>query len=395
MDNKTNNRWKIKIYMLTIIGFMVGTSQFVISGILDKVSVSVGVSVSLTGQLITAYALANAIGTPIIMMATSKIGQRRQLLLSLTVFLIGMIATIVLPGFTLLVGSRVITGVAAGVFSASAYAMAAKIAPNGYQGRAMSTVAMGYSASLVLGVPIGRAVSAILDWRMIFFGIGLFCLAIIFPVSRTIPSMKSESPTTISEQLALLKNPNIAINFAVTLFVFAGYSVVNTYVTPFISATMNVSEHEISIILFVLGIASIFGSKFGGFLGDRIGATYALLVGMIGQVIALILVSVFTKLIIVTIALLIIWMTCAWIFGSTMNFNVVSRYPEAAPTLIGLNTSFCQLGFAAGAALGGVAIGTLSITSISYVGAVSVVLAVICFGFAVRHQKTANKALEG
>lgn len=394
MDNKTNNRWKIKIYMLTIIGFMVGTSQFVISGILDKVSVSVGVSVSLAGQLITAYALANALGTPIIMVVTSKMGQRRQLLLSLTVFLIGMIATIVLPGFTLLVGSRVITGVAAGVFSASAYAMAAKIAPNGHQGRAMSTVAMGYSASLVLGVPIGRAFSAIIDWRMIFLGIGLFCLAIIFPVSRTIPSMKSESPTTISEQLALLKNPDIAINFAVTLFVFAGYSVVNTYITPFISATMNVSEHEISIILLVLGIASIFGSKFGGFLGDRIGATHTLLVGMIGQVIALILVSVFTKLTIVTIALLIIWMTCAWIFGSTMNFNVVSHYPEAAPTLIGLNTSFCQLGFAAGAALGGMAIGTLSIASISYVGATSVVLAVICFGFAVGRKKKANKALQ-
>lgn len=391
MDNKINNRWKIKIYMLTIIGFMVGTSQFVISGILDKVSVSVGVSVSLAGQLITAYALANAIGTPIIMMATSKIGQRKQLLLSLTVFLIGMIATIVLPGFTLLVGSRVITGVAAGVFSASAYAMAAKIAPNGYQGRAMSTVAMGYSASLVLGVPIGRAISAIIDWRMIFFGIGLFCLAIIFPVSRTIPSMESEASIPINEQLALLKNPNIAINFTVTLFVFAGYSVVNTYVTPFISATMNVSEHEISIILLVLGIASIFGSKFGGFLGDRIGATHTLLVGMIGQVIALILVSVFTKL---TIALLIIWMTCAWIFGSTMNFNVVSHYPEAAPTLIGLNTSFCQLGFAAGAALGGVAIGTLSIISISYVGAVSVILAAICFGFSVHNKNKAEKILE-
>lgn len=157
---------------------------------------------------------------------------------------------------------------------------------------------------------------------------------------------------------------------------------------------MNVSEHEISIILLVLGIASIFGSKFGGFLGDRIGSTYTLLVGMIGQIIALILVSVLIKLSIVTVVLLIIWMTCAWIFGSTMNFNVVSHYPEAAPILIGLNTSFCQLGFAAGAALGEMAIGGLSITSISYVGAASVVLAVICFEFAVGRKKKANKALE-
>ncbi|TWH51908.1 MFS transporter [Sporomusa sp. KB1] len=142
-----NNTWKI--YMLTMISFLIGTSQFVIVGILDKVAASAGVSVVTAGQLITAFALASAIGTPLLMVATARMDQRKQLLLALAIFLLGIVATLALPGFGFLMASRVILGVGTGVFVVTAYAITAMLASPGHQGEAMSNISMGFSASLV------------------------------------------------------------------------------------------------------------------------------------------------------------------------------------------------------------------------------------------------------
>ena len=142
-----------------MISFMVGTSQFVIVGILDKVAASVGVSVSLAGQLITVFALANAIGTPIIIMAAAKMNQSKQLLLALVIILLGTVSTLALSGFGFLIVSRAILGVGTGVFIVTAYAITAKLASPGQQGEAMSNIPMGFSVSLVFGVPIGRVVT--------------------------------------------------------------------------------------------------------------------------------------------------------------------------------------------------------------------------------------------
>ncbi len=198
-----SNTWKN--YMLTLISFLVGTSQFVIVGILDKVAASVGVSVSAAGQLISVSALANAIGTPVVMVATAKMDRRKRLLLALAIILLGIASTVAFPGFGFLMASYVVLGVGTGVFVVTAYATAANLAPPGRQGRAMSNVSLGFSASLVFGVPIGRVVAAAYDWTVIFWGIGFFTLLGIFAVARAIPSTEAEAPVPLGKQFALLK----------------------------------------------------------------------------------------------------------------------------------------------------------------------------------------------
>lgn len=250
-----NNTWKI--YMLTLISFLVGTSQFVISGILDKVASSVGVSVSAAGQLITVFALANAIGTPLFMLATAKMDRRNQMLLALAIIFLGSVSTLALPGFDFLMVSRIILGVGTGIFVVTSYSTAANLALPGRQAGAMSNIALGYSVSLVLGVPIGRVIASAYDWKVIFGGIGIFTLLGFIAIAITIPSMQSEAPISLGEQLALLKNPKIAFALGVSLFVFIGYSVVNTYITPFLTSAISISGRGVSVILFALGIASL------------------------------------------------------------------------------------------------------------------------------------------
>jgi len=387
-----NNTWKI--YMLTLISFVVGTSQFVIVGTLDKVAASVDVSVATAGQLITVFALGNAIGTPLIMVATSKMDQRKQLLLALAIILLGIIGVIALPGFGLLMASRVLLGIGTGVFVVTAYGIAAKLAAPGRQGGAMANVAMGYSSSLVFGVPLGRMIASSYDWKVIFWGIGLFSLLAIFAVARTIPVMKSEAAVSLSKRLALLKNPRVALTLGVTFFVFISYSMLNTYITPFLTAVMPTMKEKLSMILLAMGIASLIGSKVGGLLADRIGIVRTLVGSMAVHIISLVLLSTVSGFgwVMVTLPLLMIWEIAAWTFGPTQNFNLISLTPEASSIVLSLNSSFVQLGFAAGAGIGGIVAGRSSILEISWVGATSVVIALLIGVFSFRRSRELSSA---
>ncbi|MFD6211170.1 MFS transporter [Peribacillus sp. NPDC060253] len=387
-----NNTWKI--YMLTLISLVVGTSQFVIVGTLDQVAASVEVSVATAGQLITVFALGNAIGTPLVMVATSKMDQRKQLLLALAIILLGVIGVIALPGFGWLMASRVLLGIGTGVFVVTAYGIAAKLAAPGRQGGAMANVAMGYSSSLVFGVPLGRMIASSYDWKVIFWGIGLFSLLAIFAVARTIPVMESEAAVSLGKRLALLKNPRVALTLGVTFFVFISYSMLNTYITPFLTAVMPTMKEKLSMILLAMGIASLIGSKVGGLLADRIGIVRTLVGSMAVHIISLVLLSTVSGFgwVMVTLPLLMIWEIAAWTFGPTQNFNLVLLTPEASSIVLSLNSSFVQLGFAAGAGIGGIVAGRSSIQEISWVVATSVVIALLIGVFSCRRSHELSSA---
>ncbi len=366
-----------KIYMLTGMSFLVGTSQFALIGILAKVAASVGVSISEAGQLITIFALSNAIGAPLVILATAKMDRRHQLLLALAIILLGC-GLIAGPGFGFLMMAYVVLGVGAGVFIVTAYSTAAHLALPGRQGRAMSNVSLGFSASLVFGVPIGRVVAAAYNWKVIFWTIGLLTLLSLFAVARAIPSTRIEAPVPLRKQLALLNNPHIALALGVTLFVFIAYSMMYTYITPFLTRVVSVGAGSISIVLFALGIASLIGSKLGGVLSDRLGTRRTLLGAVVIQTVVLALVFFFAGTPAVAVPLLILWATAAWTFGPAQNFNLLSLVPDVPGMALSLNSSFVQLGFALGAATGGIAI-SASTRAISGIGAGS---AAVAFGIA-------------
>jgi DHA1 family putative efflux transporter-like MFS transporter len=373
------NTWKI--YMLAFIGFFVGTAEFVIAGILDKVAESANISVSAAGQLITVFAIAYAFGPPIVMMALAKTDRRKILMLSLLILVLGSILTVSLSGFFFLIVSRVVLAVGTGVFVVTAMSVAPKLAQPERQAGAIATVFAGFSLALVIGVPIGRVVAESYDWRVIFWGIGLLSLLAIFAVAKAIPATEAEVPVPLRDQLALLKKPNITFALGITFFVFISYSIVNTFMSPFLSTVMSLSDGEISVVFFALGIASLVGSKFGGFLADRIGPTKTIGGTMGAQVLALALLSAIlstiTGSVFLNIALLLLWAVAIWAFSTTQNYNLVSIAPEASGILLSLNSSVIQIGIAAGAGLGGIVTGNSSMLSITWIGAGSVVIAVL------------------
>lgn len=374
-----------KIYMLTFISFLVGIAQFVFGGILDKVAESVGVYVSTAGQLTTAFSLAAAIGTPIFMMSTAKMDRRKQLLIALTIIFFGMFFTFSLQGFQFLMLSRVLLGIGGGVYGVCAFSIVASIAPEGRKARSLSNLAMGSSAALVFGVPIGRVIDSQYDWRIIFGITSFLTLISIFCVMRLIPAVEGEAPIPLGKQLSILKRSDISMALGVTFLMFVSYSVVNTYITPFMKSVIPSIEESISIVLFALGLASLVGSKLGGFLADRIGAARTLIGGIIVQVISLTIVSLLSTSEMVVVLFLIIWATAAWTCGPMLNYNLVSKAPEASGILLSLNSTFVQLGFAVGAVVGGIVVEGASIMAISWTGMITVTIAacvgIFSFGF--------------
>ncbi|MFE0624835.1 MFS transporter [Priestia aryabhattai] len=385
----------LKIYMLAFISFLAGTVEFVISGILDKVADSANVSVSTAGQLITIFSISFAFGSPIIMMAAAKMDRRKLLMLSLLTLALGSVLTATLSGFTFLIISRVILALGTGVFLTTAMTVAPKLAAPNRQAGAIATVLAGTSSALILGVPIGRVVASAYDWKVIFWGIGFLSLLGIFAIAKTIPATNADTPVPLRQQLAFLKRPNIAMAFGITFFVFAGYSVLNTFLTPFLSNMLGMSERGISITFFALGIVSLIGSKIGGFFTDRFGSKPTLISSVIAQIISLVLLSIILSStsgsVVIEVILLMLWATSAWIFATTQNFNLTSLAPEASGIMLSLNTSFIHIGIAVGAAVGGIVVGSLSMLATSWIGAVSAVIAMLIAAISFRITRPAKK----
>ncbi|MEK5175317.1 MFS transporter [Heyndrickxia sp. FSL W8-0496] len=369
------NTWKV--YVLALISFLVGTSNYIVSGILDRIAETLGTSVAAAGQLITVYSLAYAVGTPILMALTAKMDRRKLLLYSLGLFIAANLLTFILSGFGFFIAARIITALGAGVVTVNALSIAAKIAPPGKQASAIANVTMGITASLIIGVPLGRMVASAFGWKAVFLAIAIVGVMTMLVIAAVIPRMQGDKPVPLIKQFALLKKPQVLVALAITFFWLGGYSLAYTYISPFLLDVTHLNESLISAALFVFGIASLIGSKVGGYSADKRGIKYTLVSGMVLHVISFILLSFVGQSVIAVFAILILWSFAAWSSAPAQQFNLVSLVPESSGVMLSLNSSMMQLAMAVGAGIGGLIVNRVSLASITWFGLLGVVIAII------------------
>lgn len=368
-----------KIYVLAIVSFLVGTSEYIISGVLDKIADSLGITITAAGQLITIFSLVYAILTPVLMALTAKVERRKLLVYSLGVFVVANLLSFALPGYIPFVIARVLMAMGAGMVVVTALGIAAKIAPPGKQASSIATVVMGFTASLIIGVPLGRVAAAAFGWKSVFGLIAVLGVISMLVLHKAIPKTTGDAPVPLLQQFALLKKPKVALGLAITFFWLGGYSVAYTYLSPYLLNVSGLNEQWISSALFAFGIASLIGSKFGGFSTDRWGVPLTLIGGMLLHIIALIVLT-FTDAgasVMLVFAVLVIWSLAAWSSGPTQQYNLVQLEPNSSGVMLGLNQSMMQLSMAAGAGIGGIAIERISLSSIAWIGAAGVAIAAV------------------
>ncbi|MEY2193774.1 MFS transporter [Neobacillus sp. BF23-41] len=366
-----------KIYILALISFLVGTSQPIISGILDKMAEALGVSIGAAGQLITVFSLAYAIGTPILLVLTAKMERRKLLIYALFVFIVGNLLSVIVPGYGLFIIARIIMALSTGVAVVTILNIAAKIAPANKKASSIATVVMGFTASLIIGVPIGRFITSTYGWKFVFIGTAILVLLVIFIVLNTIPKMNGDASIPLTRQIAMFKKPKIALALSITFFLMTGYGILFTYLSPFLVKNVGMSDSLVSITLLVLGVASLFGSKLGGLSADKRGVIFTLKIGLLVNVTSLVVLSFISHSIIAVFVILTVWSFAGWSSGATQQYNLATLSPESSDVLLGLNQSMMQFGFAAGAGFGGIIVGQISLSSITWFSALSIVFASI------------------
>lgn len=370
-----------KVYIITFICFIMGTSEFVIVGVLDKIAESTQVSISQAGQLITIFAITSAIGTPFLMQYLKTKNQQKVLMLSLLVFTIGCVAMIISDSYVLMLISRVIMAVGFGVFGVLAFIVAAKLSSPEKQASAIATVTIGYNAALIFGLPMGRYLTLLYGWKSIFWFAAVFGMISIAIIKRYIPPFEGEEAKPLREQLILMMKPKIQLGLFISFFWIVGYAVLYSYITPYLNTLNSFSEQVLSLTLLLFGISTLVGNKLGGYMGGKLGVANTVVFTMGANVLALICLSFFTGFTYLTIGLLVFWALAAWAPGPLLRYNIISLSAGSAGVILSLYNSTIQFGFASGAGLGGIVFDHFPVITLSWVAAglvfVSLMLAIL------------------
>ncbi|QRF33058.1 MFS transporter [Bacillus safensis] len=368
---------KAVVYLLALAAFLIGTIEYIITGIIQMVADDLQVTTSAAGLLVTSLALSAAIGAPIVIALTINIDRRKILSWMLIIFTLSNIITSVSHSFEMVLMTRVLQGISGGTAIVVAMAVATRLVEREKRGTAIGIILMGLSSSLVLGVPIGTFLSSMIGWKALFAAFGVITLIPLIVVYRRIPSMKEQEPVTLGMQLSILKDKRILLAVAVTLFYVGGYSTLFTYLTPFLQESANLSITEISGILLLAGICSFLGSSLGGVAADKKGPTFTIFSGIILQIIMLMLLAFVTGNLVVMVAVIMIWMIATWSTSPAQQLYLVTLVPKSPDIALSVNTSFIQFGFALGSGLGGLVLSRTSILHLSWISAGTVLLALL------------------
>ncbi|MCJ7841109.1 MFS transporter [Lederbergia sp. NSJ-179] len=379
-NKRINSKTNLGILMLAIGMFVVGTVELVFAGVLKLISTDLGVSVATTGQLVTIYAVIYAIGTPILITLTSRIERKKLLLLSLFVFILSNVLAAISPNYIFLMISRIIAAISAGIFSVSSIAFAAKLVPPEKAGKAIGTTVMGFSSSLVLGVPLGTVVGEAFGWRMTFTFVALVTLLPMLGIWLFTQKVKGEAPVPLKTQFSILRKPAMVMGQLVSAFVFIGQFSLYTYFTPFLHHLAGFNMEKITIAFFVLGIFGILGSYIGGYSVDKWGVKKTLFVTIGSRVLTFFLLPLVGGHPIFLFLIMMVWSASGWAATPANQTYLRSLAPKLADMIIAVNTSFMQLGIALGSAMGGLIISNhYSYTSLSWFAGVITLVGLFSF----------------
>lgn len=375
---------RLLIYVLAIGVFVTATSELVVSGILHVIAQDLNVSIALAGQLITVYSLAFALGTPLIASLTSRMGRRKVLAGSLAVFILGCLVSYGSSDISSLMGSRIILGVSAGVYLVVAFGTVAKIVPAEKLGSAIGTIVLGFSSAMVLGVPIGIAITNWLSWQAIFIILGILSLSIAFVIFRLLPEIEGDAPVSFRQQFKVLGSFVIVSGLLLTFFRESGNSILFTYLVPFIKDILRMNASNLGIVMLVFGIFGAIGSRLGGCGVDRWGAPRIITYGMIVNAAVLVLLPLSSESLGMGLALIALMVFSMFAAGPAIQTYFIQQAPQSSNLVLSLNTSIIHLGLAAGAGAGGAVINATSTLlynpwAASFVVALGLAAAVVSF----------------
>lgn len=359
---------------LAVAAFGIGTTEFIIMGLLPNLAQDFRVSIPKAGTLVSAYALAVTIGSPLLVLLLAKVDRKRALILLMLLFIVGNSACALAPTFGLLLTARICTALMHGSFFGIGSIVAANVVPHEQRARAVAIMFSGLTLANVLGVPAGTALGQAYGWRMAFWAIVPIGLVAAVAVWVMVPHQHAE-PVELRHELRSVARKEVLIVLGTSVLSSTSMFCVLTYITPILEVVTNITPHGVTGVLVAFGAAITVGNLLGGVLADRHGIA-AVVSGFL-ILMVLFLVFPFAELHARTcIATIFIWGMLHFAVGAPLQTRVVDQAKGAQNLASTLNQGAFNLGNALGATLGaGVLTAGFGYRNLAYASAAVALLA--------------------
>jgi predicted MFS family arabinose efflux permease len=370
----------IALLALTISAFAIGTTEFVIVGLLPTIAADLGVNLPSAGLLVSLYALGVAVGAPVLTALTGKLPRKTLLLSLMVLFTAGNLLAWMSPGYESLVLARILTGLAHGVFFSIGSTIATSLVPKEKAASAIAIMFTGLTVALVTGVPLGTFIGQHLGWRATFLAVSALGVVAFLGSLAFVPStIKHSAPASLLQQVKVLGQPRLLLVYAMTAVGYGGSFIAFTYLAPILQRVAGFSENAVGLVMLVYGVSVAAGNIWGGKLADRrgpIGALKIIFLGLAAVLLALTFTAPHPWLVVATVLL---WGAVA--FGNVAGLQVyvvqqAQHYtPRAVDVASGLNIAAFNLGIAGGAWGGGLIVEHLGLVHTGWIGAMVVLAA--------------------
>ena len=367
------------LFALFLAAFAIGSSEFVIAGILPEVATDLAISIPTAGLLVSLYALGVAIGGPLLATFTGRFPRKRLLLIYVAIFMVGYVACALAANFGLLLLARVVISLIHGAYFGTAMVLAASLIDEKRRGFAVALILSGLTVANVLGVPIGTAIGQAFGWRFTFWSVALLGVVSLIAIAFLVPrdgAHETGGGNLLEEVRALGREP-VYSSLAIIILQTVGQFALFTYIAPVLTDVSGVSSALVPWLLLIFGIGSTVGVLAGGRLSD-----WKLMPSLVGilvvQVVVYVLMALFVGSAWAMTVLVLLWGMTSFAFGAPVQHRILNATRDAPLLSASLIPSAFNIAIAAGAWFGGAMINAgLSYGVLPWVGAVGTIAAVL------------------
>ena len=333
----------LHLIALAAAAFGIGTSEFVIMGLLPDVAADLGVSIDIAGLLITGYAMGVVIGAPIMAIITNRLPRKTTLIGLASTFVIGNLLCALAPGYATLMAARVFTAFCHGAFFGIGAVVAADLVPRNQRSSAIALMFTGLTLANVLGVPLGTALGQAAGWRSTFWVVSGIGLDRGGGAGGWLPARIPMQAGNILREFKVLRDPRVLWPLAASALASAALFCVLTYIAPLLRDVTGVSERGVTGVLLLFGVALTVGSTLGGRLGDR-NLEFWLTRMFAGLVLVFLALSQAVHALAPMLALVFVWGTLGFALVPLLQTLIVDQAAEAPNLASTLNQGAFNLG---------------------------------------------------
>ncbi|MER7582484.1 MFS transporter [Kitasatospora sp. NPDC097691] len=359
----------LALLALAIGAFGIGTTEFVIMGLLPRIADDYGVSIPHAGLLVTGYALGVLVGAPLMTALGTRISRKTMLMLLMGLFTVGNLLSAFAPTFPLMLAGRIVTSLAHGAFFGIGSVVAADLVAPERKAGAIATMFTGLTVANVVGVPLGTFIGQAVGWRTTFGIVAALGVAGLLGIARLVPALPRPEGAHLRRELTAFRNPQVLLAMAMTVLGFGGVFAAITYIAPMMTNVAGYSDGAVTWLLVLFGVGMFLGNLLGGRFADRrlMPLLYTTLGGL-AAVLALFTLTAHNRILAAVTVLLVGALGFATV--PPLQKRVLDQ-AHGAPTLASaVNIGAFNLGNALAAWLGGIVISAgLGYTAPNWVGA--------------------------